>query len=401
MVVGTKRKEIVQESCAVATRFNPAPAFMDSAALSTPPFSPGARTQSQNPGKCLVLELWHIGDATMMTPVLEGLLAEGAQVFVACKATTRLLLEEDYPQVRWIIFDAPWTVFYGKYRLWRWPWRELWRVWRAMRSERFDVAVSGRSDPRDHLMMWLAGIPRRVGFRTRYSLWFLNEPLPEPPAEKHRVEDWWTIQRQVSPTAPTLPPRLGAEAALKERFRERFARDGRPVLALHCGARIAVRRWPERYLRELITKLRSEFDFQLALYPDVDGYGQDLVVLADHVLSGLTLGELKASLSHARLLIANDSGLGHVAAALGVPVATLFGTGEPSKFRPFSPDSLVIMRDICPYRPCLDYCHFPEAYCLTQLSPAIVLRELRTYLQHHPYFTRRGETLLGTAPSGS
>jgi ADP-heptose:LPS heptosyltransferase len=371
---------------------------MESATLSTRLAPSGARPPA--PGKCLVLELWHIGDATMMTPVLEGLLAEGWQVTVAGKATTRLLLEEDYPEVRWIVFDAPWTVFYGKYRLWRWPWRELWRVWSTMRRERFDVAVSGRSDPRDHLMMWLAGIRRRIGFQTRYSLWFLNEPLPPPPAARHRVEDWWTIQQQVSPAAPTLPPRLGADAELKGRFGELFARDPRPVLALHCGARIAVRRWPEPYLRELIAALRAEFDFQLVLYPDVDGYGQYLAALADHVLTGLTLGELKASLIHARLLIANDSGLGHVAAALGVPVATIFGTGEPSKFRPFSQESLVIMRDICPYRPCLDYCHFPEAYCLTQLSPAIVLRELRAHLQAHPLFPSRRETSLGIAPPG-
>ena len=37
------------------------------------------------------------------------------------------------------------------------------------------------------------------------------------------------------------------------------------------------------------------------------------------------------------------------------------------------------MRDICPYHPCSDYCRFPEAYCLTQLTRALVLRELRQY----------------------
>ncbi len=374
---------------------------MESATLSPRPGQSATGQTGEPAGKCLVVELWHIGDATMMTPILEGLLAEGWDVSVAAKATTRLLLEEDYPTIKWIILDAPWTVFYGKYHVWRWPWRQLWRVWRDMRRQRFDVAVSGRCDPRDHLLMWLAGIRRRVGFRTRYSLWFLNEPLPEPPAAHHRVEDWWAIQKQVSPTAPTLPPRLGAAPELKDRFAALFARDPRPVLAIHCGARIAVRRWPERYLRELIAALRTEFDFQLALYPDVDGYGQDLAGLADHIFTGLTLAELKASLIHARLLLANDSGLGHVAAALAVPVATVFGPGEPSKCRPFSPESLVILRDICPYRPCLDYCRFPEAYCLTQLSPAIVLREICTYLQSHPFFTSSRKTSLGIVPTES
>jgi heptosyltransferase-2 len=337
--------------------------------------------------KCLVVELWNLGDAAMMTPILRGLRADGRQVTVLGRSSTQLLLQDDYPDVHWILFDAPWTAFHGKYHLWRWPWVKLLRLLGELRRGRFTAGISGRHDPRDHLLLWLAGIPHRVSLRSPYSLWFLTDALSLPDSH-HRVEDWWEIQQHVSPTATTLfPPRLGARPDLKERFGTRFAADPRPVLAIHCGARIVTRRWPERYLRELITALRSEFDFQLALYPDIDGYGQDLGDLAQHLLTGLTLPELKASLVHARLLIANDSGLGHVAAALGVPVVTIFGTGEPSKFRPYSPENLVIMRDICPYRPCLDYCRFPEPYCLTQLTPAIVLSEIRAYLQARPIFT--------------
>lgn len=359
-----------------------------------PPADPGAK-------KCLVIEIWNLGDATMMTPLLRGLQAEGWDITVLGRASTQLLLEDDYPEVHWILFDAPWTAFHGKYRLWRWPWIKLLRLIWEIRRARFDTGISGRHDPRDHLLLWLAGIPRRVSLRSPYSLWFLTDSLSLPDSH-HRVEDWWEIQQHVSPAATALfPPRLGALAGLKERIGNRFAADPRPVLAVHCGARIVTRRWPERYLRELITALRAEFDFQLALYPDVDGYGQDLSDLAQQVFTGLTLRELKASLSHARLLIANDSGLGHVAAALGVPVVTIFGTGEPSKFRPYSSEGLVVMRDICPYRPCLDYCRFPEAYCLTQLSPDIVMGELRAYLHARQLLSVRLQTPLATgSPAG-
>jgi ADP-heptose:LPS heptosyltransferase len=212
------------------------------------------------------------------------------------------------------------------------------------------------------------------------------------------VEDWWNAQQRTSPEASALfPPRLQALPDLQERYRALFAREARPVLALHCGARNAVRRWPARYLRELIQALRAGFDFQLALYPDTDGYGQELSDLADHVLTGLTLPEMKASLANARLLIANDSGPGHVADALGVPVITIFGPGDPRRIRPFSPENLVIMRDICPYHPCSDYCRFPEPYCLTQLSPDTVMREVRAYLQAKRLLPEHHETSLGLA----
>jgi ADP-heptose:LPS heptosyltransferase len=353
--------------------------------------------------KCLVIELWWIGDATLMTPILEGLQAADWEITVLGKLQSRLLLQDDYPRVRWIEFEAPWTAFRGKYKLWRWPWHDFLRVLREVRRGSFDASVSVRRDPRDQLLVWLAGIPRRVGIRAPLGFWFLNEPLPPPPADHHRVEDWWNAQQRICPEATTLlPPRLEADAATQEHFRTLFTGDPRPVVALHCGARNAVRRWPENHLRELILALQDEFDFQLALYPDTDGYGGGLADLASQVLTGLTLPELKASLRQARLLLANDSGPGHVAEALGVPVVTFFGPGDPRKMRPFSPRNLVVLRDICPYHPCSDYCHFPEPYCLTQLTPGAVLREVRQYLrlaQILPPRAGAAATVDATAPS--
>jgi ADP-heptose:LPS heptosyltransferase len=344
--------------------------------------------------KCLVIELWWIGDGTLMTPILQGLQAQGWKITVLGKRQNRILLEEDYPEVSWIEFNAPWTAFHGKYKLWRWPWHDLLRVLKEVRRHRFDAAVSIRRDPRDHFLVWLVRIPRRVGIRAPFGFRFLNQPLPPPPADHHRVEDWWNAQQRTCPEASTLlPPKLTVSPGLKQRYQAQFSADPRPVLALHCGARNVVRRWPEHYMRELVAALRAEFEFQLVLYPDTDDYGRGLADVADHVLSGVTLPELKASLACARLLIANDSGPGHVADALGVPVVTIFGPGDPLKMRPFSPDNLVVMRDICPYHPCSDYCRFPEPYCLTQLAPATVFREIREYLLMTQILApREGET---------
>ncbi len=344
--------------------------------------------------KCLVIELWWIGDATLMTSILQGLLADGWGVTVLGKAQSRCLLEKNYPEVSWIEFDAPWTAFHGKYKLWRWPWGAILRVLRRLRSERFDATVSIRKDPRDHFFFWLANVPRRIGFSTPFSNWFLTEAIPILPPSHHRVEDWWEVQECLSPTATTLyPPRLSPEPEDQARFRALFADDGRPVLALHCGARNVVRRWPESYFRQVISSLREEFDFQLALYPDTDGYGSGLSDLAQHKFHGLTLTELKASLACASLLLGNDSGPGHLADALGVPVMTIFGPGDPHKMRPFQKRNLVVMRDICPYHPCSDYCRFPEPYCLTQLTPALVGPQIRDYLRQSGWLPLRKQAL--------
>jgi ADP-heptose:LPS heptosyltransferase len=87
-----------------------------------------------------------------------------------------------------------------------------------------------------------------------------------------------------------------------------------------------------------------------------------------------------AALSCASQVICNDSGPSHLADALGIPVIAFFGAARPEWFRPFREHNLVVIRDTCPYHPCADYCRFPEAYCLTELTPDIAWPEIREYL---------------------
>ena len=328
-----------------------------------------------------MIELWGIGDATLMSSALQGLLAEDWEVTILAKPQTCALLKLNYPKIGMIEFDAPWTAFYGKYQLARWPWLTLFRVLKQLRQQRFDGAISVRSDPRDHLLMWLAGVRRRLGFSTRWSRLLLNEPILARDPNAHRVEDWWKLQdRLTGSSGRHFPPQLAPDAALVKQFRSRLGSDPRPVIALHCGARIAVRRWPEAYYRQLLLSLRRKFDFQLVLIPDPDGYGSGLADLADQTFSRLSLPELLALLSCATQVLCNDSGPCHLAAALGIPVIVFFGPQRPELFRPFGEHHLVVIRDICPYRPCSDYCRFPEPYCLTKLTPDITYLEVENQL---------------------
>ena len=329
--------------------------------------------------RCLVVELWGLGDATIMTSLLQGLLARGWHVTVLAKPASRALLAPTYPAVEWIELDAPWTAFRGKYRLWAWPWRRLASVLRRLWAGRFDAAVSVRKDPRDAGLMALAGIPRRLGFATRLGRPFLTDALPSDP-RAHRVDDWWALlDRLTGGTAPRLPPRLAAEPERKARFAALLRRPGEPLLAVHCGARIAVRRWPEASFRALLAALRGESRFRLALFPDPDGYGAGLADLADETLARIGLPDLVAALACADALVCNDSGPAHIAAALGVPVLALFGPTAPEWFRPFGEAHHVVIRDICAYRPCLDACRFPEPYCLTRLTPEEAWPEARDF----------------------
>jgi ADP-heptose:LPS heptosyltransferase len=336
--------------------------------------------------KLLLIELWGLGDLVIATTFLHRAV-ERYDVTLLAKPHAAAMLARDFPQVRMVAWDAPWTAFRDKYRFSRWALRQIVTLLLALRRERFAAAVSVRADPRDHLVMWLANVRTRYGFPRSGSTLLLNRPMARSTLLRHRVEDWRHIGEtlglpNMDSASPALKPPLptGTVPAI---------RDARPPVCVHLGARIGVRRWPTAYYRDIIDRLRRETDFHLTLIPDPDGYGADLADLADIYLPRLSLPELMAALGQTRLLICNDSAPAHLAAAFGRPVVAFFGPTEPVTFRPWGAEHLVVIRDLCPYRPCFDYCRFAEPYCLTRLLPQDVWPEVRAYVAK--YLPRRNE----------
>ncbi len=331
--------------------------------------------------KLLLLELWGIGDLAFAT----GFLREAVkryEVTLVGKPHAAALLGPTFPEVRFVAFDAPWTVFRGKYRLWKWKWGALWKFFAGLRRERFDVVVSVRKDPRDHLMMRLAGAKERMGFPAKGGGMFLNRPLEREREKQHKVEDWRQIGAALGlPGADQATPFLAHEAYRTANVDALLGAVAKPLVVLHAGARIAVRRWPVAYFESIVRRMREVFDFHLALIPDPDGYGSELAPVCDQVLPALTLGELVNVMGRLDLLLCNDSGPGHVAAGCGRPSVVIFGPTDPDWFRPFGDMHRVVIRDICEFRPCFDYCKFPEPYCMTKLLPDDVWPEIRDHIR--------------------
>jgi heptosyltransferase-2 len=330
--------------------------------------------------KLLVLELWGLGDLTFSTPMLRGAV-QRFHVTLVGKAHARPLLAATFPQIDFIAYDAPWSAYRDKYRLWRWRWRELLTLLARLRGQRFDAAVSVRNDPRDHLFLRLAGAKRRFGFPVRGSQALLTDPLVRSRAKQHKVEDWRDIGRALDfPGMDTAMPQLAHAAYRAPRVDALLRGVAKPLVCLHPGARIAVRRWPEKNFAYVVERLRREGDFHLALIPDPDGYGLGLAPLADTVLPPLDVAELVDVLGRAELLLCNDSGPGHIASCCGRPAIVIFGPTDPDWFRPWGEQHHLVIRDICPWRPCFDYCKFSEPYCMTKLLPDKVWPEIREHL---------------------
>src|ERR1041384_5345198 len=130
--------------------------------ISSPsPESPSVSIQSPRLVKprLLVIELWGLGDLVIATPFLCAA-TEKYEVTVLAKPYAKDLQPRFWPGVQVIPFTAPWTAFRRKYRLYAWPWRDIFRVAKQIRAGRFDVGLSARGDPqgdpRDHFLLAFA-----------------------------------------------------------------------------------------------------------------------------------------------------------------------------------------------------------------------------------------------------
>lgn len=178
------------------------------------------------------------------------------------------------------------------------------------------------------------------------------------------------------------------EPAGETRLPPRFVEEG--YLTVHPGSAYgAAKRWP--------TELLNEF---LGLYLEGEG-GRVVVVgvqrekdLAREAVQGLpeqrienrvgdtSLEELMSVLARSRGVVANDSGVMHLAAALGVPTVGIFGSTDPELTAPLGPRTRVMYRDVS-CSPCFERtCPLDEDRyrCLTEISPQSVLEVLENLL---------------------
>jgi len=306
---------------------------------------------SSRPG-LLVVELWGLGDLALAVPFLREA-ARHADVTLVAKPQWAPLMAAFCSEVELIPFSSPWTVFTAKYRLYSWPWRTLAGLVKTLRKRRFDIGMSARADPRDHLLLRLAGVQRCVGIPRAGSGVLLSTRLAKG-RTLHRAAVW----RQLAATQGWAMP-----APITRRLRPPWPG---ALIVVHSGASQPTRIWPLERFAELVRRLRNT--------------GRAVQVLCDpgQVPAWHKLGEavtvpenlsvLLEALAAATLFVGNDSGPGHVAALCGVPTFTVFGPTLVHIFSPAHPAAAWIEGRPCRYKPCFDACRYDTPRCIEGIS---------------------------------
>jgi lipopolysaccharide heptosyltransferase II len=181
-----------------------------------------------------------------------------------------------------------------------------------------------------------------------------------------------------------LPPRPSVAKELERKWNAAAA----PWIAVQPGARWGTKRWPIGNYAALVAQLAEQFPaFRfLILGTAADReLGRTIQSAAPNRCLDLTgqtsLPEMVEWLRRSELLICNDSGPMHIAAALGRPLVALFGPTEPRRTGPYGQPAAALQVQL-PCVPCFkDRCfHQPRLECLSSIRPADVLLAVRQRL---------------------
>ena len=295
--------------------------------------------------KILVVELWHMGDVILATPALQCLrsMYPEARITLLAKEHARELLAESELVDEVVTFDFPWTATSGKYDLSRYDRGAIVDLIRQLRKEQFDLSIDCRMDLRSNVLTRSIGARRRVGYDFGGGGFLLTDALPAPPADQHKVDDWMTLLAALEDTAPGSMPAVPYPLLMvseKERGDAAQLLEAADistediVVGIHPGGSHETKRWPVDNFAETARSLAERHAVKLIVFVDPAGCGSEMKTANDALFVRTSIREMMALFTHCDLVLCNDSGPMHAAAALGIPVVAIFRTGNPASYGP-------------------------------------------------------------------
>lgn len=320
-----------------------------------------------------------IGDAVMCEPALRGLRSRfpSAELTMLAKPIVAELF----------------TGYAGLDRVWMYDDKGThaglagkWTLAGTLRRYRFDLAVLFQNAFEAAFITWLAGIPRRYGYATDGRVFFLTEPVavPRSHGSVHQVEYYWNMLKPLgvsgAPPSPTLQSSTDEDRLVDGRFTSAGITASDFIIGINPGSTYGnAKRWlPERFAevaRKLAERLAKEERASVAVAllgaRGEEALGNDIASRLDCrsiVLSGATtIRELMAVVKRCRLLITNDTGPMHIAAACGVPIVAVFGPTDSTTTAPYRHEESVV-REAVDCAPCLLRECPIDHRCMTRVS---------------------------------
>ncbi len=292
----------------------------------------------------LVRQHNQMGDMLCATPAFEAVAAtfDGAQTLLVTAPVNDGVVR-GHPAV-----DA--VLLFDKRALRKSP-RRAWRFLRTLRSFEAEVAVVLNSVSFSSTSAWIAslsGAPYLVGgssvpFGWSFSQWLYNLEMPTSPELRgHAIDHGLSSLAEVGFEIPTRQPRLCPGPAARRRARDFLDRLGPGLrVALHPGAGKEANRWPPERFAAIAQRLREQGAVPYLIEGPADAIAvaetQRATATECEVLRGVDVASVAAVLERSDAAVVNDTGIMHIAGAVGVATVALFGPTPREEWAPPSP----------------------------------------------------------------
>jgi len=229
---------------------------------------------------------------------------------------------------------------------------------RQLKNREYDLAVVYHTKKRTNLLCALAGIPRRIGYKNDKLGILLTDRLIDQryEGEKHEAQYCLSVLAPLGVLTDDLTTKIALQSQAEQWAEQRIKSlniSGKPLLvALHPGASCPTKRWPIDRFTRLARLMQENFPVTLVLIggKDETWSAEDFVQQCPREVIDLkgqtSVAQMASLLKRCSLLVSNDSGPVHVAAAEETPVVSIFTRDQPginpTRWRPLSQNSRVI-----------------------------------------------------------
>jgi len=331
--------------------------------------------------RILIVRTDRIGDVLLSTPVIKALRDNfpGAYIAMMVSPYAQDVVRDNPYLDEVIIFDKD-SRHKGLLRTYNFA--------MALKKKKFDAAIILHPTNRVHLVTFLAGIARRIGYDRKLGF-LLTDRIKHTKqlGQRHELEYSLDLVRYLGimpkDINPFMPIRQESEEIVEGLFKENGITPQDKVIAIHPGASCISKIWPLERFAEVSDKLVEKYGFKILIVA-----GQKDISLAHKVasimkhnsinLAGKTsVSQLASVLKRCRLLISNDSGPVHIASALGTPVVAIFGRAQkglsPLRWGPRGIKDRILHKDVGCIK-CLAHNCTKEFLCLKAITVDEVLK---------------------------
>ncbi len=236
------------------------------------------------------------------------------------------------------------------------------RLTRRVRQQHYDLGLSLDRSPLVNALLQFGGIPERAGIDSSGRGVGLNRGVVPLPAQ-HESELYLGVAEAVGASSDDPSPQYCPTKAARANAEELLRGLRSPIVVIHPGgavnpgATLLSKRWPAERFGQLASELVHRHGASVVVVgadSDRDAV-QATIDFTDATVTDLSarlsIPELAAICERANLYVGNDSGMSHLASAVGTPTVTIFGPTSPAMYRPLGPNAEICSPETSSIRP--------------------------------------------------